>query len=135
MSTTTNNPRERLERWGDLEMDLDSSFSEKLNRSPDHIHLAEIFIHGEINILEYVDDESNLEEEMQIAEIDYIIQPEEYLQTPIELHCSCRTIYDESKFYILCDNCNIWFHGECEDVTSKQAELIDLYACKTCCSK
>uniref|UniRef100_A0A671PBK2 Nucleosome-remodeling factor subunit BPTF-like n=1 Tax=Sinocyclocheilus anshuiensis TaxID=1608454 RepID=A0A671PBK2_9TELE len=31
----------------------------------------------------------------------------------IKLYCICKTPYDESKFYIGCDLCSNWYHGEC----------------------
>lgn len=134
MTKTKINPKMKLEKWGDLEMDLNSSFNERLNRSPEPEHLAEIFVQGRTDILECMDEELDTGRVIQEIEIDCIIEPQEN-QKPQELHCSCQTLYDEFKFYIQCDQCNVWYHGECEDVTSDQAELIDLYACKSCSSK
>ena len=28
-------------------------------------------------------------------------------------YCICRTVYDENKFYIECEVCFEWYHGEC----------------------
>ncbi|CAO1405011.1 unnamed protein product [Diamesa tonsa] len=134
MSTVAIDPRRKLERWGDMEMDLNSSYTERLNRSPEPVHLAEIFSHGGNNILDYMDEELRTGKIMQRTVIDGIVEPQDN-QNSQELHCSCQTLYDETKFYIQCDQCSIWYHGECEDVTSEQADLIDIYACKACCSK
>ena len=30
-----------------------------------------------------------------------------------ELYCVCKTPYDDSQFYIGCDECGDWFHGSC----------------------
>ena len=142
MSTSTDkytNPKQRLEAWGDLTMDLDSSFNEMLNKSPDHVHLAEIFANGE-NIFHkyFLDHEErllNAGKVSQKTEIDCIVQPDENQDNTLDLHCSCQTLYDDTKFYIQCDECNIWYHGECENVTPEDADHIDLYSCKKCSSK
>ncbi|CAO1409260.1 unnamed protein product [Diamesa serratosioi] len=139
MSTSFENPKQRLEAWGDLTMDLDSSFNEKLNKSPEHEHLAAIFAYGDNLFRRYFtdDEEKHLEsgKVAQKTEFDCIIEPDENQDRTQDLHCSCQTLYDDSKFYIQCDECNIWYHGECEDVTSEEADLIDLYSCKNCNSK
>lgn len=132
MATTEIDPKRVLEKWGDLEMDLNSSYIERLNSSPEPEHLALIFLQGGTNILGCMDEELITEKKMQHIEIDGIVEPQEDQNT---LHCSCQTLYDESKFYIQCDLCSIWYHGECEDVTSDQAEEIDMYSCKFCSSK
>ncbi|CAB3404470.1 unnamed protein product [Caenorhabditis bovis] len=48
------------------------------------------------------------------------------------LHCSCRTLYDETKFYLNCDMCNVWFHGDCVGVTQKRASKMDGWTCADC---
>ncbi|XP_033120164.1 nucleosome-remodeling factor subunit BPTF-like [Anneissia japonica] len=52
-----------------------------------------------------------------------------------ELYCLCRTPYDDSQFYIGCDLCNDWFHGQCVGIGQEEAEAIDSYVCKKCQSK
>uniref|UniRef100_A0A674D3J6 Nucleosome-remodeling factor subunit BPTF-like n=1 Tax=Salmo trutta TaxID=8032 RepID=A0A674D3J6_SALTR len=49
-----------------------------------------------------------------------------------KLYCVCRTPYDESKFYIGCDLCTSWYHGECVGVTEKEAKKMDDYICSEC---
>uniref|UniRef100_A0A8C8CNT6 Bromodomain PHD finger transcription factor n=1 Tax=Oncorhynchus tshawytscha TaxID=74940 RepID=A0A8C8CNT6_ONCTS len=49
-----------------------------------------------------------------------------------KLYCVCRTPYDESKFYIGCDLCTNWYHGECVGVTEKDAKKMDDYICSEC---
>ena len=49
-----------------------------------------------------------------------------------ELFCLCRKPYDESQFYICCDNCQDWFHGRCVGVLQKEADSIDTYVCPNC---
>ncbi|XP_071965223.1 uncharacterized protein [Antedon mediterranea] len=52
-----------------------------------------------------------------------------------ELYCICRTPYDDAQFYIGCDLCNDWFHGECVGIGQEEAESIDSYVCNKCQSK
>ncbi|KAL4648020.1 nucleosome-remodeling factor subunit BPTF [Arapaima gigas] len=49
-----------------------------------------------------------------------------------KLYCICKTPYDESKFYIGCDLCTNWYHGECVDITEKEAKKMDDYICNEC---
>ncbi|XP_054716831.1 CXXC-type zinc finger protein 1-like [Uloborus diversus] len=48
-----------------------------------------------------------------------------------EVYCICRSS-DCSRFMIACDNCGEWFHGECVDVDSDEADNIDLFFCDLC---
>ncbi|CAL8257563.1 unnamed protein product [Arctogadus glacialis] len=50
----------------------------------------------------------------------------------IKLYCVCKTPYDESKFYIGCDLCTNWYHGECVGITEKEAKKMDDYICAEC---
>ncbi|XP_045074916.1 nucleosome-remodeling factor subunit BPTF-like isoform X6 [Coregonus clupeaformis] len=50
----------------------------------------------------------------------------------IRLYCVCKTPYDESKFYIGCDLCSNWYHGECVGITEKEAKKMDDYICSEC---
>ncbi|KAJ3614943.1 hypothetical protein NHX12_018512 [Muraenolepis orangiensis] len=49
-----------------------------------------------------------------------------------KLYCVCKTPYDESKFYIGCDLCTNWYHGECVGITEKEAKKMDDYICAEC---
>ncbi|XP_030649335.1 nucleosome-remodeling factor subunit BPTF [Chanos chanos] len=49
-----------------------------------------------------------------------------------KLYCVCKTPYDESKFYIGCDLCSNWYHGECVGITEKDAKKMDDYICADC---
>lgn len=44
-------------------------------------------------------------------------------QESSELFCICRTPYDPFLFYICCDNCELWFHGSCVNITPQQVLL------------
>uniref|UniRef100_UPI00358E9432 nucleosome-remodeling factor subunit BPTF isoform X2 n=1 Tax=Myxine glutinosa TaxID=7769 RepID=UPI00358E9432 len=49
-----------------------------------------------------------------------------------KLYCICKTTYDPSRFYIGCDLCTNWFHGDCVGVTDRDAEAMDEYVCDEC---
>ncbi|XP_028674723.1 nucleosome-remodeling factor subunit BPTF isoform X3 [Erpetoichthys calabaricus] len=49
-----------------------------------------------------------------------------------KLYCVCKTPYDESKFYIGCDLCTNWYHGDCVGITEKEAKKMDDYICNEC---
>ncbi|XP_030637750.1 nucleosome-remodeling factor subunit BPTF-like [Chanos chanos] len=49
-----------------------------------------------------------------------------------KLYCICKTPYDESKFYIGCDLCTNWYHGDCVGITEKEAKKMDDYICSEC---
>ena len=42
--------------------------------------------------------------------------------------CAC-------SFYIGCDECNEWFHGECVDISPEEADSIANYHCQSCLEK
>ncbi|XP_046701308.1 nucleosome-remodeling factor subunit BPTF-like isoform X2 [Silurus meridionalis] len=49
-----------------------------------------------------------------------------------KLYCICKTPYDETKFYIGCDLCTNWYHGDCVGITEKEAKKMDDYICAEC---
>ncbi|KAJ3316123.1 hypothetical protein HDU76_002068 [Blyttiomyces sp. JEL0837] len=51
---------------------------------------------------------------------------------PNKLYCLCQTTYDPERFYIQCDVCDLWFHGDCVNVTSEEAADIALWYCLDC---
>nr|XP_039255576.1 nucleosome-remodeling factor subunit BPTF-like [Styela clava] len=52
-----------------------------------------------------------------------------------ELYCICRTPYDDSMFYIGCDICQDWYHGDCVGISEKDADKIEFYTCPRCKNK
>lgn len=36
------------------------------------------------------------------------------------------------RFYIGCDLCSNWFHGECVNITESQSKYIDTFVCDDC---
>ncbi|KAK4469049.1 hypothetical protein MN116_007513 [Schistosoma mekongi] len=48
-----------------------------------------------------------------------------------EVYCVCRSS-DAERFMIACDQCEEWYHGDCINVTPKQAEQIKTFYCPQC---
>lgn len=49
-----------------------------------------------------------------------------------KLYCVCRKPYDETKFYVGCDLCNNWFHGDCVGITEKSSKSLTEFVCNEC---
>ncbi|XP_011164539.2 nucleosome-remodeling factor subunit NURF301 isoform X2 [Solenopsis invicta] len=49
-----------------------------------------------------------------------------------KLYCLCRTPYDETKFYVGCDLCNNWFHGDCVGITEAMSKTLSEFVCTEC---
>lgn len=49
-----------------------------------------------------------------------------------KLYCTCRTPYDETKFYVGCDLCNNWFHGDCVGITEDSSKTMSEFICSEC---
>ncbi|XP_064211217.1 nucleosome-remodeling factor subunit NURF301 isoform X2 [Tribolium castaneum] len=49
-----------------------------------------------------------------------------------KLYCVCRTPYDETKFYVGCDLCNNWFHGDCVGITEESSRTLTEFVCEEC---
>ncbi|EDS26515.1 CpG-binding protein [Culex quinquefasciatus] len=48
-----------------------------------------------------------------------------------QAYCICRSS-DSSRFMIGCDACEEWYHGDCINVTEKEAKHIKHYYCQRC---
>lgn len=57
---------------------------------------------------------------------------EKSLNPKRKLYCICKTPYDESRFYIGCDLCSNWFHGECVNISESESKYIDAFVCDDC---
>lgn len=49
-----------------------------------------------------------------------------------KIYCVCRTPYDDTKFYVGCDLCNNWFHGDCVGISEEQSKEINEFICSEC---
>ncbi|KAK5645407.1 hypothetical protein RI129_006707 [Pyrocoelia pectoralis] len=49
-----------------------------------------------------------------------------------KLYCICRTPYDETRFYVGCDLCNNWFHGDCVGITEESSKTMTEFLCTEC---
>lgn len=49
-----------------------------------------------------------------------------------KVYCICRTPYDETKFYVGCDLCNNWFHGDCVGITEESSKTMTEFICSEC---
>ncbi|XP_065199486.1 nucleosome-remodeling factor subunit NURF301 [Planococcus citri] len=49
-----------------------------------------------------------------------------------KLLCVCRTPYDDTKFYVGCDLCNNWFHGDCVGITEEMSKSLSEFVCLEC---
>ncbi|XP_026495038.2 nucleosome-remodeling factor subunit NURF301 [Vanessa tameamea] len=49
-----------------------------------------------------------------------------------KLLCICRTPYDNTKFYVGCEHCSNWFHGDCVGVTEEMSKTMEEYVCSEC---
>ncbi|KAL1502138.1 hypothetical protein ABEB36_007328 [Hypothenemus hampei] len=48
-----------------------------------------------------------------------------------QAYCICRSS-DSSRFMIACDACEEWYHGDCINISEKDAKLIKQYFCVRC---
>lgn len=49
-----------------------------------------------------------------------------------KLLCICRTPYDNTKFYVGCEHCSNWFHGDCVGVSEEMSKTMEEYVCADC---
>ncbi|ODM94816.1 hypothetical protein Ocin01_11866 [Orchesella cincta] len=49
-----------------------------------------------------------------------------------KLFCVCKTPYDKDKFYVGCDKCENWFHGDCIGITEEMSKDLPEYICDDC---
>ncbi|CAA2981323.1 PHD finger ALFIN-LIKE 4, partial [Olea europaea subsp. europaea] len=72
---------------------------------------------------------SKFEENDENEELD---EEEEHGET---LCGACGENYSSDEFWICCDMCERWFHGNCVKITPARAEHIKQYKCPLCSSK
>ncbi|KAF7310946.1 PHD-type domain-containing protein [Mycena chlorophos] len=52
-----------------------------------------------------------------------------------KLYCICKTLYDEDRFMIACDQCDEWYHTNCVEMPDLVVELVDQFFCPPCIAK
>ncbi|KAK0545145.1 COMPASS (complex proteins associated with Set1p) component [Tilletia horrida] len=62
--------------------------------------------------------------------VDYNSETEILLDD--KLYCICKTLYDEERMMIACDNCDEWYHTACMNMSDAKAELVDMFVCPAC---
>ncbi|GAM25001.1 hypothetical protein SAMD00019534_081760 [Acytostelium subglobosum LB1] len=72
---------------------------------------------------------------MYESESDSVSDEEEEDSGDNRLYCVCRKKYDSNSFMIACDKCDEWYHGECVNISEKDAKKIDRYVCMKCKKK
>ena len=52
-----------------------------------------------------------------------------------KLYCICKTPDDGSKYFVQCDSCEEWYHGQCLNISEEDAERPDFkLTCLKCTS-
>ncbi|XP_068148302.1 LOW QUALITY PROTEIN: nucleosome-remodeling factor subunit NURF301 [Drosophila tropicalis] len=59
-------------------------------------------------------------------------RPKKMKKKKEKLYCICRTRYDETKFYVGCDLCSNWFHGDCVNITEEASKKLSEFICSDC---
>ncbi|SPP86933.1 nucleosome-remodeling factor subunit NURF301 isoform X1 [Drosophila guanche] len=59
-------------------------------------------------------------------------RPKKLTRKQEKLYCICRTPYDDTKFYVGCDLCSNWFHGDCVKITEEASKKLSEFICVEC---
>ncbi|XP_016975852.1 nucleosome-remodeling factor subunit NURF301 isoform X2 [Drosophila rhopaloa] len=59
-------------------------------------------------------------------------RPKKFPRKKEKLYCICRTPYDDTKFYVGCDLCSNWFHGDCVSITEEASKKLAEFICIDC---
>ncbi|KAK0398332.1 hypothetical protein QR680_002537 [Steinernema hermaphroditum] len=59
---------------------------------------------------------------------------EEKMKTEKKTYCLCEST-DDQRFMIQCDECQMWYHCDCMNITRTMAKKIEHYYCPPCISK
>ncbi|KAH8234941.1 hypothetical protein KR032_005873 [Drosophila birchii] len=59
-------------------------------------------------------------------------RPKKLTKRREKLYCICRTPYDDTKFYVGCDLCSNWFHGDCVSITEEASKKLSEFICIDC---
>ncbi|XP_010454354.1 PREDICTED: PHD finger protein ALFIN-LIKE 5-like [Camelina sativa] len=82
------------------------------------------------------DEEQGLEEEEEEEQEGEEEEEDEDEDEHGETLCgACGNNYASDEFWIGCDKCERWFHGQCVKITPARAEHIKRYKCPSCSNK
>ncbi|XP_017842948.1 nucleosome-remodeling factor subunit NURF301 isoform X2 [Drosophila busckii] len=59
-------------------------------------------------------------------------RPKKLSRKKEKLYCICRKPYDDTKFYVGCDLCSNWFHGDCVNITEEASKKLTEFICIDC---
>ncbi|KPU77735.1 uncharacterized protein Dana_GF24755, isoform B [Drosophila ananassae] len=59
-------------------------------------------------------------------------RPKKMIRKKEKLYCVCRTPYDDTKFYVGCDLCSNWFHGDCVNISEEASKKLSEFICTDC---
>ncbi|XP_032291521.1 nucleosome-remodeling factor subunit NURF301 isoform X1 [Drosophila virilis] len=59
-------------------------------------------------------------------------RPKKMTRKREKLYCICRKPYDDTKFYVGCDLCSNWFHGDCVNITEEASKKLTEFICTDC---
>ncbi|KAF8019260.1 hypothetical protein BT93_G0053 [Corymbia citriodora subsp. variegata] len=63
-------------------------------------------------------------------------KPQQAWEDEDNIPCGCcGLICEGDEFWIFCDSCNRWYHGDCVDMTPDIAGLMKRYTCPNCSRK
>jgi hypothetical protein len=77
------------------------------------------------------DSDSDSESESESEEEEEEEEEEE------DVHCICRQPYDAKRSMIQCDgdDCKIWYHLSCVEITQAESDIISKYYCNSCVTR
>ncbi|CAJ0565895.1 unnamed protein product, partial [Mesorhabditis spiculigera] len=90
----------------------------------------EVDIEGEIEQMERERARIHVKEESHDGGEEEEEEGKEEEEEP--LYCICHTPYDDTKFYVGCDNCPNWFHPSCVGITEIEAQTVEKFLCPDC---
>lgn len=102
------------------------------NKSKPNANKRALESRGKFTKYEEEDDE---EEEDEEDEGGWYIEKDVEEEQGEALCGTCGRKYEENEFWICCDTCETWFHGQCVKITAAAAEHRKLYKCPPCVSK
>uniref|UniRef100_A0A1A9ZBU0 Nucleosome-remodeling factor subunit NURF301 n=1 Tax=Glossina pallidipes TaxID=7398 RepID=A0A1A9ZBU0_GLOPL len=79
-----------------------------------------------------MNNKSNLSDTTDYCLRNQQIKPRKLGKKKEKLYCICRTPYDDTKFYVGCDICSNWFHGDCVNISEETSKKLSEFICDDC---